>query len=243
MKTMTKALVGGLLVAALFLPQAPAADANVALPAGTTLRIRLTTTLTSKTNKAGDTFTGTVDQPVIAGGKTIVPEGSSVTGHVAFIKPPKRIKGRAEMRIVLDDVVTPDDAKYSLAASLEEAEGNPCAKTGSDDEGTVKGCGKSKKDAAKDAAIGGAMGAGAGATVGMGHEIDCRYYGNCGGPGMGTDVMYGAGIGAGTALIFNLLKHEKDVILLEGTHLTFIVNRSVEASQVSATADSPTKTN
>jgi hypothetical protein len=180
---------------------------------------------------------------VIAGGTTIVSEGSEVVGHVAFVKPSKRIKGRAEMRIVLDDVTTPDDAKYSLSASLQDAQGGPCSSTGSDDEGTIKGCGKSKKDAAKAAGIAGAMGAGAGATVGMGQAIDCRYYGNCGGPGLGGDILYGAGIGAGTALIYSLLKHEKQIILLEGTDLTFIVNRSVEASPVAATANSPTKTN
>ncbi len=243
MRTTMKVLISGLLVAVVFPALAFAADGSGTLPAGTVLKIRLTTTLTSKTNKTGDKFTGVVDKPVITNGKTIVPEGSQVEGHVAFIKPPKRIKGRAEMRIVLDDVTTPDDAKYSLGASLQDAQGSPCSNTASDDEGTIKGCGKSKKDAAKDAAIGGAMGAGAGATVGMGQEIDCRYFGNCGGPGLGSDIMYGAGIGAGTALIYNLLKHEKHVILLEGSHLTFIVNRSVEASQVAPTANSPTNTN
>jgi len=106
----------------------------------------------------------------------------------------------------------------------------PCAKTGSDEEGTIKGCGKSKKDAAKDAAIGGAMGAGAGATVGMGSMIDCEYYGNCGGPGFGTSIGVGAGIGAGSVLIYHLLKHEKQIILVQGTTMTFVVNRSVDAS-------------
>ncbi len=44
-------------------------------------------------------------------------------------------------------------------------------------------------------------------------------------------------------MIYSLLTHEKHVILLEGTHLTFIVNRSVEASQLATTANSPTNTN
>lgn len=260
MRTMMKALVGSLLLATLLLPLAhaqtpaptqtltpapaaagvPVADGRVTLPAGTTLRVRLTTTLTSKTNQTGDQFTGVVDQPIAENGTTIVPEGSQVTGHVAFVKPSKRIKGRAEMRIVLDSVMTPDDVTYPLAASLEDMQGSPCAKTGSDDEGTIKGCGKSKKDAAKNAALGGAIGAGAGATVGMGQAIDCHYYGNCGGPGLGGDVLYGAGIGAGTTLIYNLLKHEKEIILLQGTDLTFTVNRSVQASQAAVTADGPT---
>ena len=235
-------VVAGLCGSLLALVPALVAGTAVTLPAGTTLHVRLGTTLTSKTNKTGDKFTGMVQQPVIADGKTIVPDGSFVDGHVAFIKPSKRIKGRAEMRIVLDQVTTPDDLKYALNGTLQEAQGAPCAQTGSDDEGTIKGCGKSKKDAAKGAAIASAVGAGAGATVGMGHEIECRYYGNCGGPGMGTDVMYGAGIGAGTALIYSLLRHEKEVILVEGTDLTFVVNRRVDASQAASTAASPAKT-
>ncbi len=235
------ALLAGLLAAALFPPTAATASDKLTLPAGSTLKVRLTTTLTSKTNKTGDPFTGVVEQPVTADGKTIVPEGSTVSGHVAFIKPSGRIKGRAEMRIVLDTVTTPDDVNFSLAASLADAQGSPCAKAGKDDEGTVEGCGKSKKDAAKAAAIAAGIGAGAGATVGMGQQIDCRYYGNCGGPGMGTDVMYGAGIGAATALIYTLFKHEKEVILIEGTHLTFIVNRSVTVPEAPASAPAPSQ--
>jgi hypothetical protein len=219
------------LILAMALPVlAAAADSGVTLPAGTTLHVKLMTTLTSKTNKTGDKFTGIVEQPINLDGKSIVPDGSFVEGHVSFVKPSKRIKGKAEMRIVLDNLTTPDDAKYLLAGTLQDAHGGPCASTGSDDEGTIVGCGKSKKDAAKGAAIAGAIGAGAGASVGLGHEIECQYYGNCGGAGMGTDIMYGAGIGAGTALIYSLLRHEKEIVLVEGSALTFVVNRSVEAT-------------
>lgn len=86
-----------------------------------------------------------------------------------------------------------------------------------------------KKDAAKDAALGAAMGAGAGSSVGLGSEIDCRYYGICGSPGLGTSIGAGAGIGAGTVLIYDLLKHEKRIILIQGTTMTFVINRSVDA--------------
>jgi hypothetical protein len=210
---------------------ARAQAAKVVIPAGSVLHVRLRTTLTSKTSKTGDKFDGVVVQPVMANGQEVVPQGSIVNGHVAFLKHSGRFHGRAEMRIVLDSITTPDDAKYSMAGTLEDAGGNPCAKTGSDDEGTVQGCGKSKKDAAKDAGLAAAMGAGAGATVGMGSEIDCHYFGNCGGPGIGTSTLYGAGLGAATALIYHFFKHEKQLILLGGTELTFIVNRSVDTSQ------------
>ncbi len=203
---------------------------SLVLPPGTILHVKLDTTLTSKTNKPGDSFTGEVTQDVLNGKDVVVAQGSGVTGHVAFIKPSGRIKGKAQMRIVLDSITTPDEQKIALSSTLEDTKGGVCGNAPNDDEGTITGCGKSKKDAAKDAGIAAAMGAGVGATVGMGHEIDCAYFGNCGGPGMGTDIMYGAGAGAATALLYNLFKHEKQIILVEGTELTFVVNRTLDAS-------------
>ncbi len=202
------------------------------IPAGSVLHMKLTTTLTSKTNKTGDTFTGQVSQPIVVDGKEVVPKYSQIVGHVAFVKPSKRVKGKAEMRLVIDKLVTPDeDKEFKLPSTLDDSNNAPCAHT-KDEEGTLQGCGKSKKDAAVSAAIAGGMGAGAGASVGLGHEIQCQYYGMCGGHSMGADIGYGAAIGAGTALIYNLLKHEKDIILVQGTELTFIVNRSTEAKDL-----------
>jgi hypothetical protein len=205
-------------------------ETGLILPAGSSLHVRLGTTLTSKTNKSGDKFRGFVDEPLMVNGKTIVPKGSIVDGHVVFVKKSGRVSGVGQMRIVLDDITTEDGNKFDMNASLDEAQGSPCART-SGQEGTIKGCGKSKKDALKGAGIGAAMGAGAGATVGMGHEIDCQYFGNCGGPSFGGDVLYGAAVGAGATLIYNVLRHEKPLILIEGTELTFTVNRSVRAQQ------------
>lgn len=73
----------------------------------------------------------------------------------------------------------------------------------------------------------------------MGHEIDCQYFGNCGGPSFGADIGYGAAIGAGAAIIYNVFKHEKALVLLQGTHLTFVVDRSVGATPMPASASIP----
>jgi hypothetical protein len=189
------------------------------IPAGSVLHMKLTTTLTSKTNKTGDPFTGQVTQPIIVDGREVVPKYSQVEGHVSFVKPSKRVKGKAQMRLIIDKVVTPDeDKQFLLPSTLDDSNNAPCAHT-KDEEGTLEGCGKSKKDAVEAAGIAGAMGAGAGATVGMGHEIDCEYYGMCGGHSMGADIGYGAAIGAGTVLLYSLFKHEKDIILVQGIDL------------------------
>ena len=232
MKRFLSTLVALTLTAAFSFLRARAAD-SPAIPPGTILQVKLGTTITSKTNKPGDTFTGQVVKPVVSGNETLVPEGSMVSGHVAYLKPAGRIKAKAQMRIVLDSITTPEDQNIQLSSTLEDSKGGVCGSAPSDGEGTIVGCGKSKKDAAKDAALGGAVGAGVGGAVGVGQEIECRYYGNCGGPGLGSDLLYGAGIGAGTALLYNLFKHQKEIILIAGTELTFVVNRTLDSSNSS----------
>lgn len=226
----TAFLGGSLLLGSLWATDTKIPPAPQLIPAGSLLHVRLTCTITSKTNKAGDPFTGMVTSAVMVDGKELIAEGSTVEGHVAFVKPSGRVSGVAQMRIVLDDIITPDDIKIALPAGLDDMGGASCAKATGDDEGTIKGCGKSKKDALKDAGIAGAIGAGAGSMVGLGSAIDCEYYGNCGGPGIGTSIGLGAGIGAGTVLIYDLLKHEKHIILVQGTSMTFVISRSVDAS-------------
>jgi hypothetical protein len=221
-------LLAGLAVAAAFLAPSARAAETVVVPPGTLLHVKLQTTITSKTNKVGDKFQGLVSQDVMSGKDVIVPQGSLVTGHVAYIKHSGRIKAKAQMRVVLDSILTPDDQKIQLSSTLEDSKGGVCGSSPNDEEGTIQGCGKSKKDAAKDAAMGAAIGAGAGASVALGSSIECRYYGNCGGPGWGTSLGAGVGIGAGTALLYNLFKHQKEIILLSGTELTFVVNRTLE---------------
>jgi hypothetical protein len=236
MKHTLPTLIAFTLAAAAVITSSSAAE-NVVIAPGTILHVKLGTTITSKTNKPGDTFTGVVAQDVLSGSELLVPQGSMVSGHIAYVKRAGRIKGKAQMRIVLDSIITPEEQKIQLSSTLEDAKGGVCGNTASDEEGMIVGCGKSKKDAAKDAAIGAAIGAGAGASVGMGQEIECRYYGNCGGPGMGGDILYGAGIGAGTALLYNLFKHQKEIILIQGTELTFVVNRTIETSRLSSPHD------
>ncbi|MGH9469553.1 MAG: hypothetical protein ACRD1N_04325 [Terriglobia bacterium] len=215
------------------------------IPAGTTLRVTLDTTLTDKTNKSGDPFTGEISSPVYITGKDVIPQYSTVNGHIAFLKPSGRFAGKAQMRLVLDNITTPDGVVFPLAGTLEEAQGGVCAhtavtgKTKADEEGTITGCGKSKKKAAEAAAIVGGMGAGVGASIGMGKEVECEWYGYCppGGSGIGTDIMYGAGIGAGTALIYTLFKHERHIVLVQGSLLTFTVDRTTMAEKTPATSD------
>jgi len=240
-------------------PPPPPTDANrpQPVPAGTALRVTLRTLLSDKTNKVGDPFNAKVTYPVTANGQEIIPVGSMVDGHVAFIRESGRVKGRAEMRLVVDKVTTPDDVVYPLSSILQEAHDVNCSKGTvgskvgdngkSNEEGTITGCGKSGKEAAKDAAIGAGIGTMGGLSVGMATRGGCDYYGYCwpsSGPSMGADIGYGAAIGAGTALVYKLFQHQKHIILVQGTPLTFVVNRTTDAdSQPAAEPAQPAADN
>ncbi|HLY60285.1 MAG TPA: hypothetical protein VKV95_05920 [Terriglobia bacterium] len=218
----------------------------VAIPAGTSLRVKLGTLLSDKTNKAGDPFTAELADPIIVDGRQAVPAHSTLQGHIAFILPSGRFTRKAEMRLVVDKLTTPDEVVYPLSSTLQEAHDVNCENStvGSkangkpSEEGTITGCGKSVKSAAKDAAILGGVGAMGGLTVGELSRGGCDYYGNCypsSGPGIGADVGIGAGVGAGTALVYHLLQHEKHIILIYGTPLTFVVSRTTSADAIPVT--------
>ncbi len=210
----------------------------IILPRGSVIHMKLQTTLTSKTNKSGDKFQGMVTQPVVANDKVLVPEGSMVDGHVVMAKSSGRIAGRASMRIVLDHINTPDDVNFNLNADLQDFSTSTCTKGIGDNEGTIKGCGKSKKSAAEAAGIAGGIGAASGASIGATEDMICRYYG-CPGqdPNILKDAGIGAAIGGGTALMYSLLRHEKQIVLVSGSELTFVVDRTVEQQPSTTTAD------
>ncbi len=211
----------------------------IVLPRGSIIHMRLQTTLTSKTNQSGDKFHGMVTQAVISSDKTLIPEGSLVYGHVVMAKSSHRVAGTASMRLVLDSINTPDDVNFAFHGTLQDLSTSTCTKGIADDEGTIKGCGKSKKSAAEAAGIVGGIGAASGASIGATEDMICRFYG-CPGqdPNILKDAGIGAAIGGGTALMYSLLRHEKQVVLVSGSDLTFVVDRTVSQEESApATAD------
>jgi len=165
------------------------------LPVGTQISVTLISTLSSSADRAGDMFTAQVQDPIFAKGVEVVPVGSTLRGHVTFIKPPGRVKGKAEMRLVADAIVLKDGHEYTFAGQLTDGNDDASVKVNGN-EGTIQGKGKSKTQAAKETGIGAAAGAGVGALSAG-----------------GTGALYGAGIGAVAGLIHSLAKHHKDVVL------------------------------
>jgi hypothetical protein len=194
---------------------ARAADGDdIALPNGTELVVRLTTTLSSKGSEEGDPWIGKVAEPIFSGGQEAVPEDSKVHGHVTFVKPPGRATGKGEMRLVAETISITDRGTFTIVALLKNAQDNNGTKV-KDAEGTVEGPGKSDTSMAKEAGIGAAVGAGVGSIA---HG--------------GSGALYGAAIGAVAGVIHTMAKKHQGALLPPGTELTFVLDRTYLSKHV-----------
>jgi hypothetical protein len=144
----------------------------VTLPEGAPLSIRTTSTLSTKANRTGEEFRGSLEEPLLVGGAVVAPRGAGVSGVIADSDPGGRVKGRARLGVRLTGIET--------TASGGSASKDITTNTVWYEARATKG-----KDAAK---IG--IGAGVGALIG----------GLVGG-GKGAAIGAGAGGGAGTGVV------------------------------------------
>lgn len=153
-------------------PAAPAAPVlrTYTLPAGSTLRIRTTSTMSTKNLETGAPFSASLAEPLEVDGRVIAERGASVSGRVVNSDPGGRVKGRAMIQVAVTglQLVNGDSVSVSTNAFEQEADSSV------------------KKDAAK-VAIGSGIGAAIGAIAG-------------GGKGAAIGAGVGAGAGTGTVL-------------------------------------------
>jgi len=106
----------------------PAEDA-ITLLAGRELHVQFITELSSKANETGDMWTGKVLEPIFGKGGEIVPDGSTVDGHITFVntpgqaKPKSKDKERGDFLLVADSISLADGTKYNIVATAQAAGG------------------------------------------------------------------------------------------------------------------------
>jgi hypothetical protein len=149
---------------------APPPVRTATFPAGTAIVIRTMTTLSTKTVQAGETFAGSLEQPLVDGTWVIAPKGADIRGKVVESDPGGRVKGRAKLSIRLTQIETADGQKIDVDSSVY----------------TVEAESTKKKDATK-VGIGSAVGAAIGAIAG-------------GGKGAAKGAAVGAGAGGGAVV-------------------------------------------
>ena len=137
-------------------PPPPPPPPPLVVPAGTSLVVHMGQTINTKTAKAGDSFTGSLAQPVAVDGQVAIPSGAGVAGTVVDSKSPGRFKGAGDLVITLTSI---------------NVRGVPTTISTSNYAQTIKGKGKRTAVMAgggtgAGALIGGLAGGGKGALIG-----------------------------------------------------------------------------
>ena len=136
---------------------APPVRESLALAAGTPIRVRTTSTLSSKTHAAGTMFTATLDGPLMRGNRVVAPSLSRVEGVVSSVDPGGRVKGRATLAIRLTSLTLPNGRTVALNTNSYGVQARGTKKKDSLKIGLGAGIG---------AAIGALAGGGKGAAIG-----------------------------------------------------------------------------
>jgi hypothetical protein len=135
---------------------------EVTIPAGTTLRLDLASSIASDTSKVEDAVNAKVREAVVVGGQAVVPAGASLAGVVTDVADSGRVKGRARIAYRFNSL-TLDDERYDIATA-PTSHVAPATK-GEDAKKIGIGAGAG---AALGAIIGGGSGAAKGAAIGGG---------------------------------------------------------------------------
>jgi len=88
----------------------------LAIPAGTSVRVRLQEGLSTRQSRVGDKLTAALDEPVVDGDRVVIPKGTNFTGHVVTSRPSGRFKGRAVLALRLDSFIL-DGRTYDIQSN------------------------------------------------------------------------------------------------------------------------------
>jgi hypothetical protein len=134
---------------------------SITVPAGKVIFVRLNEPLSSDHNHAGDTFTATLDQPLVINGWVVARRGETIVGNVTAAQKAGRVKGVSQLGLELTEVTVVDGQQVPVATELWN--GSAGTSHGADAAGiaTTTGVG-----AIIGAAANGGEGAGIGAGIG-----------------------------------------------------------------------------
>jgi hypothetical protein len=130
----------------------------ISIPQGTSLSVRLIDSIDSERNKTGDRFRASLESPILADGRVIVPKDADVEGEILDLKSAGHFSGRSEIALALT-TLSFSGKSYEIETDQYKKEG---ASRGKRTAETVGG------GAAVGALIGGLTGGGKGAAIGAG---------------------------------------------------------------------------
>jgi hypothetical protein len=141
--------------------------ADVLVPAGTHITVRMIDGIDSNRNKVGDSFQASLEEPLIVDSTQVAPKGATVYGKLEQVKSAGRIEGQSELRLVLTGIVL-NGATYNIVTGDYSVQGGSRGKQTAERAGIGAGLGAiigAIAGGGKGAAIGAGVGAGAGTAV------------------------------------------------------------------------------
>ena len=137
-------------------PQPPPGEALV--PAGTVLTVRMIDSVDSQKAKLGDTFKASIDEPVAADGRTVIPRGADAIVKLVEDKQSGKLTGKTELTLDMVAVQVDGMMVDVKTSEVKQASSSRTARSAKVVGGT----------AALGAIIGGIAGGGTGAAIGAG---------------------------------------------------------------------------
>jgi hypothetical protein len=187
----------------------PLLGAAAEIPQGSHVLLRLVNSVTTRTAKEGDYVYLRTANPIVAGGRVVVPQNSYVQGVVSRSRRSGRVKGRAELGIRIETLTFPGGKVIQVNPHLAAVDaGGSGQRVNSEHE--IKQDGDHGADAARVATL-----SGTGAAVGGLAE---RTWSAAG---------IGAGAGAGVGLATVLLTRGHEVTLRQGSTLDVVFERAI----------------
>ncbi len=147
-------------------PPPPQAPSQLTVPAGTWVTLRVDQPISSNHNQAGDSFTGTLAQPLVAQGIVIARRGQTVRGRVSEAVKAGRVQGTSRLALELTELTLVDGQQIPLRTQVVGRKGDTSVGNDVAAVGVTTGAG-----AAIGGAAAGGFGAGMGAIAGAGASI------------------------------------------------------------------------
>ena len=130
---------------------------KLTIPAGTRFKTRLETPISSKLSEVGDTIIVTLLEPMAIDAQHVLPRGPEMTGKVTFVKRAGKVKGRAEVYALINELTTSYGSE-PIYVSIDAADNvADDEKIRTDEEGKLKSnkdLGDDLEDATKGASLG-----------------------------------------------------------------------------------------
>ena len=147
-------------------PAPPPVPAQLTIKQGTYVIVRINQWLSSDRNQQGDTFTATLEQPLVVDGVIAAPRGATVVGRVTEAQKAGRVEGTSRLGVQMTELTLSDGQQVSIQSQMISRNGptsvgrDAAAVGGTTALGAIIGAGAGGGQGA-------AIGAGAGAAAGI----------------------------------------------------------------------------